>query len=85
MILRLYIINQSKSVNVVDLDKQNLEKKIEDVDKKTPDTSKFIETQDFDRLTKIILNARTSEASKTLQLKIKYRLLLIQEQKIEKK
>ena len=61
----------------VDLDKQNLEKKIEDVDKKTPDTSKFIETQDFDRLTKIILNARTSEASKTLQLKIKYRLLLI--------
>ena len=85
MILRLYIINQSKSVNVVDLDKQNLEKKIEDVDKKTPDTSEFIETQDFDRLTKIILNARTSEASKTLQLKIKYRLLLIQEQKIEKK
>ena len=85
MILRLYITNQSKSVNVVDLDKQNLEKKIEDVDKKTPDTSKFIETQDFDRLTKIILNARTSEASKTLQLKIKYRLLLIQEQKIEKK
>ena len=85
MILRLYIINQSKSVNVVDLDKQNLEKKIEDVDKKTPDTSKLIETQDFDRLTKIILNARTSEASKTLQLKIKYRLLLIQEQKIEKK
>ena len=50
---------------------------MEDVDKKTPDTSKFIETQDFDRLTKIILNARTSEASKTLQLKIKYRLLLI--------
>ena len=85
MILRLYMINQSKSLNVVDLDKQNLEKKIEDVDKKTPDTSKFIETQDFDRLTKIILNARTSEASKTLQLKIKYRLLLIQEQKIEKK
>ena len=85
MTLRLYIINQSKSVNVVDLDKQNLEKKIEDVDKKTPDTSEFIETQDFDRLTKIILNARTSEASKTLQLKIKYRLLLIQEQKIEKK
>ena len=85
MILRLYIINQSKSLNVVELDKQNLEKKIEDVDKKTPDTSKFIETQDFDRLTKIILNARTSEASKTLQLKIKYRLLLIQEQKIEKK
>ena len=85
MILRLYIINQSKSVNVVDLDKQNLEKKIEDVDKKTPDTSKFIETQDFDRLKKIILNARKSEASKTLQLKIKYRLLLIQEIKIEKK
>ena len=85
MILRLYIINQSKSLNVVDLDKQNLEKKIEDVDKKTPDTSKFIETQDFDRLTKIILNARTSEASKTLQLKIKQRRLLIQEIKIEKK
>ena len=85
MILRLYIINQSKSVDVVDLDKQNLEKKIEDVDKKTPDTSKFIETQDFDRLKKIILNARKSEASKTLQLKIKYRLLLIQEIKIEKK
>ena len=85
MILRLYIINQSKSVNVVDLDKQNLEKKIEDVDKTTPDTSKFIETQDFDRLKKIILNARKSEASKTLQLKIKYRLLLIQEIKIEKK
>ena len=85
MILRLYIINQSKSLNVVDLDKQNLEKKIEDVDKKTPDTSKFIETQDFDRLTKTILNARTSEASKTLQLKIKQRRLLIQEIKIEKK
>ena len=38
-------------------------KKIEDVDKTIPDTSKFLETQKFTRLTKINL-ARMTEASK---------------------
>ena len=45
-----------KNVNTIDSDKQNLEEKIEDVDQKIPDTSKFVVTQDFNRLTKINSN-----------------------------
>ena len=45
--------NLLKKVNAIDSDKQNLEKKKnEDVDKKIPDTSKFIENQDFNNLAK---------------------------------
>ena len=38
-----------KKFNLIDSNKQNLEKKIEDVDKKRPDTSKFIKTHEFNR------------------------------------
>ena len=47
-----------KKVNIVDSNKQNLGKKIEAVDKKIPDTSKLILTQDFNRLRKLNFNAR---------------------------
>ena len=52
------------TVNAVDSNKENLEKKIEDVDKKILDTSQLIETQEFTRLTK--MDARMAVASKTL-------------------
>ena len=55
-----------KKLNTIDSNKQNLEKKIEDVDKKIPDNSKFIVTQYFNGLTKINVNARTTEVSKNL-------------------
>ena len=43
------------------------------------DTTKFIVTQEFNRLTKIKFNTRTAKASKTLQLKNKQRIQLIWE------
>ena len=46
-----------KNVDTIDSNKQNLEEKIEDIDQKIPDTSKFVVTQDFNRLTKINSNA----------------------------
>ena len=58
-----------KKLNTIDSNKQNLEKKIEDVDKKIPDNSKFIVTQYFNGLTKINVNARTTEVSKNLAKK----------------
>ena len=45
-------------VNAIDSGKQDLEKEIEDVNKETTDSSKFIDTQDFNILTKINFNAR---------------------------
>ena len=56
-----------KKVNAVDSNKENLEKKIEDVDKKILDTSQFIETQEFNRLTK--MDARMAVASKIFATK----------------
>ena len=44
-----------KKVNAIDSNKQILEKKIENFDKKVPDTSKFIVTQCFNKLKKQIL------------------------------
>ena len=58
-----------KKFNLIDSNKQNLEKKIEDVDKKRPDTSKFIKTHEFNRQTKTNLNARMAEVSKNLSIK----------------
>ena len=55
-----------KKVNAIDLNKQNIEKRIEDVNKKIPDTSKFIETHKFNRLPKVDFHARKEEASKNL-------------------
>ena len=48
---------------------EDVDQKIEDVDKKIPDTSIFIETKDFNRLTKINVNARIEEASRNLGTK----------------
>ena len=59
-----YLMNQLKKVDATDSSKQNLEKGIEDVDKKIPNTTKFIVIQEFDRVTKIRFNARMAEASK---------------------
>ena len=44
-----------EEVRAADSHKQNLKRKIEDIDKKIPDTCKFIESQKFNKLTKINL------------------------------
>ena len=59
-------------------------KKIEDVDKTIPDTSKFLEIQKFTRLTKINL-ARMTEASKNLATKNQVETALDLRYKKEKK
>ena len=46
------MLNWLKKISAIDSDKQNLVKKIENVDEKIPDISKFIQAQDFHRLTK---------------------------------
>ena len=56
-------------VNTTYPDKENLEKKIENVDIKISNTSKFIVTQNFNSLTKMNFNARMAEASKNLRTK----------------
>ena len=43
-----------------------LQKKIENVNKKIPGTSKFVVIQELNRLTKISFNARMSELSKNI-------------------
>ena len=45
-----------KKVNAIDSNKQILEKKIEDVNKKIPDTSKFIQTHKVNRLKETSFN-----------------------------
>ena len=55
-----------KKSNWIDSNKQNIEKKIEGVDKKISDNSKLIETHEFNRLTEINFNARMVEASEKL-------------------
>ena len=45
--------NWLKKINSIDSNQQNLEKKIEDVDKKIPGTGKFIVTQDASQSTKV--------------------------------
>ena len=52
--------------DIIDLDKENLLKKIENIDKKILDASKFIVTQEFNRLTKINSNVRMAKALKKL-------------------
>ena len=42
----------AQKVNAIDSDKLNLQKKIEDIDKKILDNSKFVGTQEFNRLRK---------------------------------
>ena len=53
------------------LEKTNLEKNIGYVDKKILDTSKVIETEDFNRLAKMNFNAKMVEALQILEIKIK--------------
>ena len=69
LLTRVYMMNwlKIKNDNSIDSGLKHLEKKIEDVDKKTADTSKFILTQEFNRLTKINLNTRMKEASKRMK------------------
>ena len=59
----------TKKVNVVDSHKKNHEKKIGDVDKKIPYTSKCIETQEFNRLIITHFNARIIKTMKNLTTK----------------
>ena len=51
-------------------------KKTEDVEKKIPDTSNFIETEDFNSLTKINFDTRIAEASKNLATTIQVKTLI---------
>ena len=46
------MMNFLKKVDAIDSNKKYLEKRTEDVDKKVPDTNRFILSQDFIRLTK---------------------------------
>ena len=52
LLKRVCMLNWLKKISAIDSDKQNLVKKIENVDEKIPDISKFIQAQDFHRLTK---------------------------------
>ena len=58
-----------KNFDTIDLNKQNLDNKIEDVDKKIPNTSKFIVTQDLNRLTKVNFDGRMAVALRILATK----------------
>ena len=69
-----------KKLNTTDSDKNNLEKKIEHVDKKILDTTKFVVTQEFNCVNNRSID-KMAEASKKLVTKNKQ---LIQEIKIEK-
>ena len=53
-----------KKVDTIDRDKQNLEKKIEDVGKKFPDTSKFIQAEEYNILATMNFNARMTDIPK---------------------
>ena len=55
-----------KKVIAINLNKQNPDKKTEDVDKNKLDTSEFTEILEVSRLTEIKFNARMAEATKTL-------------------
>ena len=65
----LSMMNQLKKFNAFDSNKRNLKKKIEDVDKKIPDDNKFIVSQEFNRLTKIIFHAIIVEPMKNFVTK----------------
>ena len=69
----LFFSKKDLHLNAVEivLEKTNLEKNIGDVDKKIPDTSKVIETEDFNRLAKMNFNAKMVEALQILEIKIK--------------
>lgn len=58
-----------KRRNAINSEKQNLEKRIKDVDKKIPDISKYTENQNLNRSTKTNVNAIKAEASKNLVTK----------------
>ena len=64
MLLKNVYYKLVTKINTIDSDKRNLEKEIGDVDKKISDTSRYNEAQDFNRLTKINVDARMEEASK---------------------
>ena len=65
LLKRLYMISWLKKLMLLVHANKILIKKIEDVNKTIPDTSKFLETQKFTRLTKINL-ARMTEAPTNL-------------------
>ena len=58
-----------KIVDTIKSNKQNLEEKIEGVNKKLSDTIKFNVTKGFNRLTKIDFFTRLAEASPNLSTK----------------
>ena len=61
-----------KKVNAIDSNKQILEKKIEDVNKKIPDTSKFIQTHKVNRLKETSFNTWTAEVEPSRYWKSRY-------------
>ena len=69
LLTRVYLMKWLKKLMLFTQTKENLEKKIKDVDQKTPDTSKFAVTQEFNKLIKINFNAQMAEASKKLAIK----------------
>ena len=67
----MYVMNMSKNINSIASNKQKTEKKIKDIDEKLPQTTKIIETQEFNRL------SEWQKHWKTLLQKINRRLHLI--------
>ena len=62
MLLKIiHIINSLKKITLLIQAKNEGKKKMEDVDKKMDNTSEFIETQNFNRLTKVNFNAKSIE------------------------
>ena len=84
LLKRLYMISWLKKLMLLVHANKILIKKIEDVNKTIPDTSKFLETQKFTRLTKINL-ARMTEASTNLATKNQVETALDLRYKKEKK
>lgn len=72
-----------KIVDTIKSNKQNLEEKIEGVNKKLFDTIKFNVTKGFNRLTKNFL-LDSQKHRQTFQQKNKYRMLFTWDKKIDK-
>lgn len=72
-----------KIVDTIKSNKQNLEEKIEGVNKKLSDTIKFNVTKGFNRLTKNFL-LDSQKHRQTFQQKNKYRMLFTWDKKIDK-
>ena len=69
LLKKVCVINWLKKVMQLIPTKKVLKKKIEDVHRKMPNTSKFIVIKELDKLTKINFHGRMAEASRNFETK----------------